>query len=174
MNEPPFALTRAVSVDAVNSVHGRHFVLVANGRLRTSDKITVRGERVEEGFRHSSIPSPRPAILSLVLSLPSTETPATQARVTDGYPLVDSRFESMTHPAVNIHTAPPWGMATSGNPSHRCGFRSTRSLVETGSFSAFENACCPEIPEDWMFNVSLSFMRRGVRDQKEEFNNYIY
>ena len=34
----------AVSVDAVNSVHGRHFVLMADGRLWASDKITVRGE----------------------------------------------------------------------------------------------------------------------------------
>ena len=32
----------------MNSVHGRHFVLVADGRLRASDKITGRGEVVGE------------------------------------------------------------------------------------------------------------------------------
>ena len=39
----------AVSVDAVNSEHGRHFELVADGRLRASDKITLRGEGVGTG-----------------------------------------------------------------------------------------------------------------------------
>ena len=39
-----------VSVDAVNSVHGRHFVVVADGRLRASDKIMRRGEGVGNWF----------------------------------------------------------------------------------------------------------------------------
>ena len=39
----PLQLVTAVSVDAVN-VQRRHFVLVADGRLRASDKITGRGE----------------------------------------------------------------------------------------------------------------------------------
>ena len=41
---PPQAGKVAVSVNAVNSVHGRHFVLVTDGRLRDSDKIVVQGE----------------------------------------------------------------------------------------------------------------------------------
>ena len=50
-----------------NSVHGRHFVLVAGGRLRASDKIMVRGKWGGKW----SYPLPCTIILSLALSLPS-------------------------------------------------------------------------------------------------------
>ena len=52
---------------------GHHFVLVADGRLRASDKITVRSEGVGEWLwvERSTRPHPLPLILSLALSLPS-------------------------------------------------------------------------------------------------------
>ena len=59
-----------VSVDAVNSVHGRHFVLVGHGRLRASDEITLQGDGGGVVV-HSLTPSPCPVRLSLALSLPS-------------------------------------------------------------------------------------------------------
>ena len=44
-------------VDAVNSVHGRHFEMVADGRLRASDKITVPGGGGGDGSLALSLPS---------------------------------------------------------------------------------------------------------------------
>ena len=52
--------TAAVSVGAVNSFHGRHVELVADGRLRASDKIAGEG-----------VGKPLPRKLSLALSQPS-------------------------------------------------------------------------------------------------------
>ena len=61
------------SFDAVNSVHGRHFVL-ADGTLRASDKITGGGGGGGSTRNHSSTLSPGPVISSLALSLPSAHT----------------------------------------------------------------------------------------------------
>ena len=46
-----------LSQNAVNSVHGRHFVLLVDGRLGPSDKITRRGERAGTG--PATTPPPR-------------------------------------------------------------------------------------------------------------------
>ena len=62
------------SLYVVNSVHGSHFVLVADG-LKASDKIKGRGWVNPQSLPHPHPhPHPRPVILSLALSLPSTST----------------------------------------------------------------------------------------------------
>ena len=63
----PISLRSWRSQYAVNSVHGRHFVLVADGRMRANDKIMVRGRGcgVVAG---SPLPNPLPRTVNFVIS----------------------------------------------------------------------------------------------------------